>query len=466
MNNKIVDPLSNIQNASIYKDMSCILNQTDISANANKFYILQLLVNFNKEYIVYSRYGRVGETGKTQSKTFSSEYSAIAEFKRRFRSKTGNVWGNKFVDKPKKYALVELEEVETEVVETIQDSQLLPKIQNFMKDISDIKNMTQTISDFDIDTKKLPLGKISKDQINRGYKLLNLLKMYIDFKAAPGLNMPDPDTYKRDTQLALSSRFWTLIPYACGRNKPPIIDTSEKINKYTELLEVLENIEIATKIMINSFGCVDDIYKELNISLNEVKNNSEEWNMISTYVQNTHAPTHYYNLELLEILSVNKEHKNIDFFNSEPNHRLLFHGSRTSNFMGILSEGLRIPKSSQVTNGSVLGRGIYFADSVSKSFNYCNTNDIGYIIICEVALGNNPHEVYKATFDDQPNPVYTSRIAYGKSQPSGHIMYNDVHVPSGKLTNLNIDSGFLYDEYVIYDTNRYKFCYVIKLKMK
>lgn len=41
--------------------------------------------------------------------------------------------------------------------------------------------------------------------------------------------------------------------------------------------------------------------------------------------------------------------------------------------------------------GYMFGKGIYFADMVSKSANYCSTspgNPVGLLLLCEVALGN------------------------------------------------------------------------------
>lgn len=45
---------------------------------------------------------------------------------------------------------------------------------------------------------------------------------------------------------------------------------------------------------------------------------------------------------------------------------LLWHGSRTTNFAGILSQGLRIAPPEAPVNGYMFGKGVYFAD-VSSS---------------------------------------------------------------------------------------------------
>lgn len=41
---------------------------------------------------------------------------------------------------------------------------------------------------------------------------------------------------------------------------------------------------------------------------------------------------------------------------------LLWHGSRTTNFAGILSQGLRIAPPEAPVNGYMFGKGVYFAD--------------------------------------------------------------------------------------------------------
>jgi poly [ADP-ribose] polymerase 2/3/4 len=51
-------------------------------------------------------------------------------------------------------------------------------------------------------------------------------------------------------------------------------------------------------------------------------------------------------------------------FNSlaEGERLLLWHGSRTTNFAGILKQGLRIAPPEAPVNGYMFGKGVYFAD--------------------------------------------------------------------------------------------------------
>lgn len=53
--------------------------------------------------------------------------------------------------------------------------------------------------------------------------------------------------------------------------------------------------------------------------------------------------------------------------------------------------GLRIAPPEAPVTGYMFGKGIYFADMVSKSANYCATtpsNPYGLMLLCDVALGN------------------------------------------------------------------------------
>jgi hypothetical protein len=72
------------------------------------------------------------------------------------------------------------------------------------------------------------------------------------------------------------------------------------------------------------------------------------------------------------------------------NKMLLWHGSRFSNFVGILSQGLRIAPPEAPKTGYLFGKGVYFADMAGKSAAYCCSNisnNIGLFLVCEVAIG-------------------------------------------------------------------------------
>lgn len=69
---------------------------------------------------------------------------------------------------------------------------------------------------------------------------------------------------------------------------------------------------------------------------------------------------------------------------------MLWHGSRVSNFVGILSQGLRIAPPEAPVSGYNYGKGIYFADIFGKSACYCRggtSNNEILIMVVKVAVG-------------------------------------------------------------------------------
>lgn len=99
---------------------------------------------------------------------------------------------------------------------------------------------------------------------------------------------------------------------------------------------------------------------------------------------------------------------------------LLWHGSRLTNYVGILSEGLKIAPYEAPATGYMFGKGIYFADIVSKSANYClpKDNTVGLMLLCEVALGE-MNDKDRADYNAHNLPAdKQSTRGVGKNAPS------------------------------------------------
>lgn len=116
------------------------------------------------------------------------------------------------------------------------------------------------------------------------------------------------------------------------------------------------------------------------------------------YVDNTHATTHtQYKLIVEEIYELRKDLEEARYKKEIGNKMLLWHGSRLTNFVGILSQGLRIAPPEAPVTGYMFGKGVYFADMVTKSANYCFTSRLsntGLMLLCEVALGEMNEKYY------------------------------------------------------------------------
>jgi len=118
---------------------------------------------------------------------------------------------------------------------------------------------------------------------------------------------------------------------------------------------------------------------------------------------------------------------------------LLWHGSRFSNFVGILSNGLRIAPPEAPKSGYAFGKGVYFADLAGKSSGYACpylSGGVGTFVVCEVALGN-PQKLKQCNCDANRLPKGThSTHAIGTQHPdpkSSITIDKDVTVPLGKV---------------------------------
>lgn len=77
------------------------------------------------------------------------------------------------------------------------------------------------------DVKKMPLGKLSKQQIARGFEALEALEAALRAPADGGLSLEE-----------LSSHFYTVIPHNFGRNRPPPINSPELLQAKKDMLLV------------------------------------------------------------------------------------------------------------------------------------------------------------------------------------------------------------------------------------
>jgi hypothetical protein len=152
-----------------------------------------------------------------------------------------------------------------------------------------------------------------------------------------------------------------VIPHDFGLARPPILDNVELIKTKTEMIDNLLEIEIAYSMLDDSNNTIegdehpiDGHYKKLKCDLESVDQNSKEFHLIEEYMKKTHAKTHdQYSLKLRELFKTSRkgEYDRFQKFQTLDNHQLLWHGSRTTNYAGILSQGLRIapPEAPAVT---------------------------------------------------------------------------------------------------------------------
>jgi len=282
-----------------------------------------------------------------------------------------------------------------------------------------------------------PLGILTLGQIEKGERILE--DLYAEFKKK-----------KKDAGALeqLSSDFYTAIPHRIGRSRTAIeaaiINTMPAFQQKQETLQLMKDmLEVNGDNAVLFNAKVDQEYAALGCDMEWVPKTAAEYEKMRTYVEKSQVKTSSIKVKNLWKLKRPKEWGG--FASKIGNEKHLFHGSRISNWVGILSRGILMPKivvslGVDRTDEGWLGNGIYFGDAVCTSYFYSTagkrkTNFIG---IARVALG----KIKKY-----------EEITYGlKSPPKGFDSCHGVR-----------DTEFDDDEFVIYTGQQQRLEYLIEV---
>ncbi|XP_077241988.1 poly(ADP-ribose) polymerase 2 isoform X2 [Tasmannia lanceolata] len=466
----------------ILEDRSSIynttLNMSDLSTGINSYYILQIIQDDRgSDCYVFRKWGRVGNDKIGGNKLENmSKSDAIQEFKRLFLEKTGNPWEawekkQNFEKHPGRFYPLDIDygvnrQAPKKKDHDVSKTKLAPQLIELVKMLFDVETYRAAMMEFEINLSEMPLGKLSKRNIQKGFEALTEIQ-----------NLLKGDKYEPSVKESLmvdaSNRFFTVIPSI----HPHVIRDEDDFKSKVKMLEALQDIEIASKLVGfdgESDDSLDDKYKKLCCDIAPLSHDSEDYRLVEKYLLTTHAPTHKdWTLELEEVFALDREGE-IDKFapyrDKLGNRMLLWHGSRLTNFVGILSQGLRIAPPEAPATGYMFGKGVYFADLVSKSAQYCYTdkNDpVGLMLLSEVALGE-VYELKKASYMDRPPDGKHSTKGLGKNIPqeSAYVKWRDqVVVPCGKPVSSNVRaSELMYNEYIVYNTAQVKMQFLLKVR--
>ena len=477
----IYEDKNNVYNGNYF---SCTLNKSDLNKNNNKFYIIQLLEHdANNSLILFTRWGRVGVPGVHEAKNVD-ENSGPKLFMKKYKDKTvKHNYQEIYIDYETEVKKEDLpEEKKSDKNKKKFQSTLSQDVMDLISLIYNKKMINDNLHEIGYDSKKMPLGKLSPVTLVNG---LNILKQ-IELE----LKNENPN---RENLTKYSSNFYSQIPHDFGFKKMAnfIIDTTEKVKEKIDMISVLSDMKITLKILENVESEKDeeyenqeekqlhDYYKQLNCDIRCIPRNEPIYSILDKYLKAKICREDYDNfgychgernkLDLIKAYELNR-HGERKKFKDFGNKKLLWHGSRMTNFVGILSQGLRIAPPEAPSSGYLYGKGVYFADMSQKSSCYCYpVNGIALILLGEVSLGEEDKRTsvdfnLPSTMDKNANSVH----ALGRLEPSGgENIDGDVFVPYGEA-KVNEKNSLCNDhaEYIVYDVDQIKLRYLLKIQCR
>ncbi|CEL52142.1 poly [Rhizoctonia solani AG-1 IB] len=531
-----VDPFSGMEHSHlVYCDPSdgvtyaALLNQTNLdgSNNNNKFYVLQLLhpKADATNIVLFTRWGRVGEQGASQEKGPFPAKQAIQEFKKQFKSKCAANWEDRktMVAKKGKYTWLERDfEAEVGSDDEKQDEPGVKKeeaeddepegpppectlhelIQDACRLIFNKDVMNAHLLAMKYDANKLPLGKMSKTTILNGFAALKKLSEVID---NPSGELTQEFGGYGKACAELSGRYYSIIPHDFGRNKPIIIDNNDILKRELELVDSLGDMSLTASLMapkkkIKSTHELDAQLASLDLSsIDVVDSKSSEFATILKYSQDTYNGIGFCfsnggqqtKANIHALFRVERKGEQERWLGggwdkvNDGERLLLWHGSRSTNFAGILKQGLRIAPPEAPVTGYEFGKGVYFGDMLAISANYTHcyqSGGMGLLLLCETVT-RPYHEEYGFNFHADKTSKENGKVATKAMGKLQHPDWKDagealgrpdmagVMMPAGKAEDVSstfptptVKVEDNWNEYIIYDVAQIRTRYLLMVQ--
>lgn len=339
--------------------------------NNNKYYDMTKISDNEWE----ARYGRVGASPQIR------RYS-LSQWDKKYREKIAKGYKDmsdmveEAIEKEMPSGPKEYEEIKNKVI-----ADIVEKLQRLAK---------QTVSE----NYKVNASVVTQKMIDSAQELLDSL---VGFSG----------TVDEFNQKLLD--LFTIIPRKMSNVNEYLVrhksDFDKKIARESDILDTMRSQVYVKEITEDAKEDNKPIYKgtildALGLEIEEVT--TDEIKMIKDLMKSNSDK--FIRAYKVKHLSSDKKFQNYCKDRKIVNTELLWHGSRACNWFSIISQSLKIRPSGVVTNGSLFGsEGIYFANNVMKSRNYCGmygsywvsgNSSTGFVALFETAYGQYPYNVY------------------------------------------------------------------------
>ncbi|KAI8068747.1 ankyrin repeat-containing domain protein [Gongronella butleri] len=499
-----------VMDDELKRPFDIMLMRVDVSIygynSTSLFYKLSVIYDKLLEvYVLWTRWGELGQEGMHQKTPYLSEDEAVREFQAIFRAKSGNAWRDvdNFTNQPGKYQRVITRDPIKDMA-ILQDedlafghhellpSQLSPALHRTMTIFCDFNKLKVAHERVKLD---IPIGQVPTATIQEAGRVLKEIETVVQ-----GLQDLVPQRHTKEGRhqqkdlihkgIQLTTKYYSLLPTTKGErgaNLRTILNTNvlhQEMSRFNDItyIDFTLNVVLAAKHRAKEINPFDYSYRTLNNQLTEITQDSMDFRIINKYMTTT-SRKDAGTFEIAHLFSIDR-HEERDRFKpheNDRNRKLLWHGSELRNFMGILKQGLRSKPRSAQHSGSLFGNGVYFADMFHKSLmftpNYEDQEHQPYamLLLCEVALGDKVSECHNVYMRANTTEEYTSIKGAGKHGPDPvHAIYDDtgMEIPVGPCVDLPrpegqsayYDNRLSFSEYIVDDVSRVKMRYLVLVR--
>ncbi len=456
-----------------------VLQWTDIASNHNKYYAIELHTCASPAskggplHRVFTHYGRTDDletnanAGAKESRYFEDGAEASACYAQIKREKTGKGYQEVSLASSKigshKARGQSSGHVDQKTLERIEGAQaqkaasakqrppssLSADVQRLVRYLYDeaTNALTSTVAaKITANGIETPLGVLTISQIEKGEAILQ--DLYKLFSASASKKATKSQLLR---MAQLSSDFYSTIPHRIGRTRDAV--AAATIATLTDFEAKQETLQLM-KDMLQVNGDAGDVlftdeidakYQALACEISSLTSAQAE--PIRKLVEGSQIKTKA--IRVKNVFALRRPAEHAAFEIGIPNQRLLFHGSRIKNWVGILSRGILLPKivvslGVNRTDAGWLGNGLYFGDASCTSSFYTTPGreKTRFMAVANVALGK------QAQF---------KKITYGlNAAPDGFDSSWGVRSQPGTA------SEFADDEYVVYRTSQQRLDYLVE----
>jgi predicted DNA-binding WGR domain protein len=459
---------------SSYDVIECVtLNKTDLTGGNNKYYHIEAHASKDgKKFRLYSRYGRVGNSGVEEERIPpQNEQSLKQAFQFLKKEKTGSRKGyvevklasakmgsevgrQKILSDDIKKEKVTISSSGTAKIKSLNLHTSIKKLVDRLYSEAG-KAVRSALSGSLKTSAENPLGTLTLTQIESGRSILQEIQKLLTDK--PNLKG------SIDTKiLDLSNQFYSVIPQTM-ENRPKSSEGKARMDTWLKkmalnnevILDEKENLlELLSDVqgMVGGFAAsdIDKKYLEIGCQYEYLDNSDPTYKRVEKYMMSTRSKHHDWKCEIRNIWKVSvsgQKDKHLPKMKEIGNIKPLFHGSGPQNILGICKHGLLMRPPGVYITGSMFGNGLYFADQSSKSEQYAfgrfgggaGNADTFFMFVADVSLGKIKE--------------------YTRAQPSLNKPPNGYNSVQGKR-----GYSLMHNEFIVYDIKQHILQYLIEFK--